>query len=256
MMSMRRADFHIHTFYQRCANETMTVPALIRRAEAIGLKKIAVTDHLNNFDRLERFEYIKSDIEKVQTDVEVFFGVELNYISRSGGFAYNKKIHDDFGFKVVIGGAHSSYTDSDDPGEIIRIQDEIFMKTFENPLLDVLVHPFWFPGGEVKMRPPVFWENLIQAIPDKLISRWAKASARNNCAVEANAKAVFFNSAYSEKFKISYIDFLKRLAGEKALFVAGSDAHDINAMGKSFYIEGLFAALGIRDEALWEPGKS
>lgn len=260
-------DCHIHTFYQRCGNETLTVPNIIRRAAALGLKKIAVTDHLNNFDRLEAFNYIRSDIEAVQKGlkppltgvpeggIEVFFGVELNYMSRGGEFAYNEKVHEDFGFEVVIGGIHSSYTDCNNPDEIIDVQHEHFMKTLENPLVDVLVHPFWFPGGELEKQPPEFWENLILSIEDKYISAWAEASAANECAIEVNAKAVFFNPLYSDNFKEAYINFLGRLNDKGALFAVGSDAHDINTLGKSFYVEGVLRGLGVSEERIWEPVK-
>lgn len=39
-----RYDFHMHTTYLKCANETMTVPAILRRCEDLGLETIAITD--------------------------------------------------------------------------------------------------------------------------------------------------------------------------------------------------------------------
>ncbi len=249
-------DCHIHTFYQRCGNETLTVPAVIRRAEALGLRKIALTDHLNNFDRLDAFKYIKADIEAVKTEIEVFFGVELNYMSCGGEFAYNEKIHEDFGFEVVIGGIHSAYTDSGDPGKVLGIQQEHFIKTMENPLLDVLVHPFWFPRSEIQKHEPEFWENLILSLSDDFINVLAEASRKNKCAVEVNAKAIFFNPFYSDNFKKAYTGFLTRLNEKRALFTAGSDAHDINSLGKSYYVEGLLNAIGVPGERLWTPEKT
>ena len=44
-------DYHIHTHYLGCGNETMQVEAIVRRAEALGLRSIAITDHLNSLDR-------------------------------------------------------------------------------------------------------------------------------------------------------------------------------------------------------------
>ncbi len=248
-------DCHIHTFYQRCGNETLSVPNIIRRAESIGLKKIAITDHLNTLDRLERFNYIKADIHDVKTDVEVFFGVELNYQACDGEFAYNEKIHREYEFEVVIGGIHSTYTESFDPVEIIEIQHRHFMKTLENPLLDVLVHPFWFSGNTVRQRPPEFWENLLLAIPDDMIRSWAEAGTDNRCAIEVNAHAIFFHPLFSDRYKRIYVDLLKKLAGMGALFAVGSDAHDINTLGQSFYVEGILHGLGVSDDQIWKPRK-
>ncbi len=252
---LKGTDCHIHTFYQRCGNETLSVPNIIRRAESIGLKKIAITDHLNTLDRLERFRYIKSDIEDVETEIEVFFGVELNYQACEGDFAYSEEIHRDYGFEVVIGGIHSPYTESFDPDEIIEIQHRHFMKTLENPLLDVLVHPFWFSRKIVKQRPADFWVELLLAVPDEMLQSWAEASSDNRCAIEVNAHAIFFHPLFSDRFKSLYVDFLKKLADSGALFTVGSDAHDINTLGQSFYAEGILHGLGIPEKQIWRPEK-
>lgn len=252
---MRGVDCHLHTFYQRCGNETLTVPAVIRRAQALGLKKIAITDHLNTLDRLERFRYIKADITDVKTDIEVFFGVELNYTACDGEFAYSREIHEEYGFEVVIGGIHSAYSESFDPAEIIETQHRHFMKTLQNPLLDVLVHPFWFSRREVEQRPPEFWEQLLAAVPDRLVRDWAAASAGHGCAIEVNAQAIFFHPLFSEEFKRRYCRLLGRLRDHGALFAVGSDAHDLDTLGRSFYVEGLLHGLGVPDAQIWQPEK-
>ena len=41
-------DYHIHTYYQRCGNETLTIQNIIRKAEERRLASIAITDHLNH----------------------------------------------------------------------------------------------------------------------------------------------------------------------------------------------------------------
>ena len=101
----------------------------------------------DTLDRLERFPYIRRDIEDVKTEVEVFFGVELNYEACDGEFCYSEEIHEAHGFEVVIGGIHSTYTESQDMREVLEIQHRHFMRTLNNPLLNVLVHPFWFGIG-------------------------------------------------------------------------------------------------------------
>ena len=41
-------DYHIHTHYCGCANETMTIPAILERCKAAGRTSIAITDHRDN----------------------------------------------------------------------------------------------------------------------------------------------------------------------------------------------------------------
>ncbi len=246
-------DYHIHTYYQRCGNETMTVPNVIRKLEECGLTSVAITDHLNHLGQLEAFKYIKRDIEDTKTDIDVFFGVELNFQACDGEFAYSQEIHDEYGFEVVIGGIHSTYTDSQDMAEVLDIQHRHFMKTMENPLLDALVHPFWFGRGEVDARSPEWWETLIETIPDDYIQTWAETSAKNRCAIELNVAAIFYYDAMSPKFRDNYVDFVERLQKAGAIFSVGSDAHDISQLGRTDYAEGLLDALRVPEAQIFRP---
>lgn len=246
-------DYHIHTYYQRCGNETLTIPNIVRKLEECGLTSIAITDHLNRLEQLETFRFIKADIEAVETKLDVFFGVELNYQGCDGEFAYSRQIHDDWGFEVVIGGIHSTYTDSQDMAEVLEIQHRHFMKTLQNPLLDVLVHPFWFGRGEVQAREPEWWEELIATIPDEYVEQWAQTSAKNRCAIELNVAAIFYYDAMSKGFREGYVEFVDRLKDAGALFAVGSDAHDVSQLGRTDYAEGLLDGLRVPDEQVWRP---
>lgn len=249
-------DYHIHTYYQRCGNETLTVPNILRKAKECALTSIAITDHLNRFEQLETFRFIKADIEALDTDIEVFFGCELNFQACDGEFAYNADVHEKWGFEVVIGGIHSVYTDSRDRAEVLDIQHRHFMKTLQDPLLDVLVHPFWFGRKEVQARSPEWWEELIATIPDDYIAAWAGASAANRCAIELNVDAIFYYDAMSPRFRANYVEFVDRLKEAGALFSVGSDAHRITALGATDYVEGLLDGLRVPPEQVWRPGKN
>ncbi len=251
---MRRGlDYHIHTYYQRCGNQTLTVDNIIRRAEQRGLKSIAITDHLNRRAQLPAFRQIKADIAAAQSSVEVFFGVELNYDGCDGDFVYDPETHEQYGFEVVIGGIHSAYTDSRDMDEVFAIQHRHFMRTLENPLLDVLVHPFWFPRNQVEQRSSEWWEEFIYRISDDYIEQWAQASLHNRCAIELNAAAIFYNGAMSEGFKANYVEMVRRLRDAGALFSTGSDAHDIDTLGITDYVDGLLDGLRVPEEQIFRP---
>ncbi len=246
-------DYHIHTYYQRCGNETLTVPNIIRKLDECGLTSIAITDHLNHLGQLETFRFIKADIAALDTPLEVFFGVELNYQACDGEFAYDAAIHEEYGFEVVIGGIHSTYTDSQDMREVLDIQHRHFMRTLENPLLDVLVHPFWFGRNEVNQRAPEWWEELIETIPDDYVNAWARASAQNRCAIELNVAAIFYYDAMSARFRDNYVALVDRLQRAGALFSVGSDAHDLSQLGRTDYAEGLLDGLRIPASQVWRP---
>lgn len=249
-------DYHIHTFYQRCGNETLTVENIIRRAEALYLSSIAITDHLNTVDMLPNFRLIKRDIETIETAVEVFFGCELNFQGCDGPFAYSEAIRDEYGFEIAIGGIHSCYTDGDDPVEVVDIQHRHHMRALTDPLVDVLVHPWWIPHSEWQKRPVEWWEALLADMPESRVDELGSASAANNCPIEMNASAVFYNGDYSPRFCELYIEYVARLRDAGALFTVSSDAHDIGQLGQTEYVEGMLDGLGVPADRIWQPQKA
>ena len=125
-------DFHIHTHYLGCANETMTVPAIAEHLRRHGVRRFAVTDHLNTRERLADHQPIKADLEalpEADGSMEAYFGVELNFLSCDGEFAYDEGIRDELGFQFAIGGIHSTYLDEHDLTRLIDIQHRHLLAT-------------------------------------------------------------------------------------------------------------------------------
>ncbi len=58
---MLNYDLHIHTEYCRHA-PGMTVAAVLRRVEGLGLKTIAITDHIYRPDGPAGIEKIRADV--------------------------------------------------------------------------------------------------------------------------------------------------------------------------------------------------
>jgi len=248
-------DYHIHTFYQKCGNETLTVEAIVQRAKERFLTSIAITDHLNTYSQLPNFHHIRRDMQQVETDLEMWFGCELNYDQCDGDFAYDEAVQEEFGFELVIGGIHEAYTDTQDPIELIDIQHRHHMRALLDPLVHVLVHPYWFGGGDLDKRSVEWWDGLMEGFPEDRITELAQASAEHRKAIEVNSAAMFYNPAYSPRFKAAYVEFLRKLAERGALFTTASDAHDISEVGVSSYAEGILDGIGVPEEQIWRPGK-
>jgi len=117
-MPCPRYDFHTHTTYLGCANETMEVAAIVRECERLGVKTLGITDHLNHLDQMGLHEPILADIRALDTPVAVYFGVELNYTACDGPFAFNEEVKETCGFQFAIGGIHATYVDEYDPSKI------------------------------------------------------------------------------------------------------------------------------------------
>ena len=248
-------DFHIHTHYLRCANETMAVPAIVERLRERGVRKFGIADHLNTRDKLPEHYKIRADLEALPVgkgDMEVYFGVELNFLSCDGEFAYDEGIRDAIGFQFAIGGIHGTYLTEYDLPKLIEIQHRHHLTACRDPLVDVVVHPWWFGKGEFDQKGFPWFDDL-SVVPEDLSREFASVAAETGTAIEINGAAIFICPDYSDRFKEQYVDYLALLKQEGPKFSIGSDSHDVG------HFDGLTPAVeaarraGITDEMIWTP---
>jgi len=247
-------DYHIHTTHLGCANETMTVEAIFNVAERQGLESIAITDHLNSRSFLPKHEKIKQDIQRIgEPPFEFFFGVELNVVPGEK-LPYDEKIAERLGFQFAIGGPHGTHIDEFDAVKLVDLQHRLHLETVANPLIDVLVHPWWFGKGEFdgKGYP---WFTDMSFVPESATRELAAAAIQHGTAIEINAMAIFANDDYSEAFKRQYVDYLGLLASEGVTFATGSDAHDIGHMEHLGDLDAVLERLGIEESRLYHPSR-
>ena len=246
---MKRHDYHIHTKYLGCANETMLVPDILRQCEALGVESVAFTDHLNTVDRLRDHEPIRRDIGQLAPSIPVYFGVELNFLGCDEDFAYSEQVREQGGFQFAIGGIHGTYLERYDQAELVRIQHRHHLRTCENPLVDVLVHPYWFGKGEFDRNDwPLF--GSVDVVPRSCVKELGEASRETGTAIEINSSAILVNPVYDQE---SYREFLVLLAESGAIFSCGSDAHDISELASIRSAWDTFQGLGLTEDRLWEP---
>ena len=245
-------DFHTHTHYLKCANETMTIPAMFKQAEELGVTALGVTDHLNTLDKLSLHECIRRDMADTPTTIDVYFGVELNFLECDGGFAYNSDVVEETGFQFAIGGIHGTYCAEYDLTRIIDIQHRHHLRTCEDPLVDVLVHPYWFGKGEFDKKGWP-WFDSVRVIPEAYARELGQAARETGTAIEINGCANLDSSAYPSGYVAEYGDYLAILAEEGCLFSVGSDAHDINRMSAVRSTWEMVDRLGLPPERVWSP---
>ena len=77
-----RENLHIHTkLFSGCAKPEMVVADIVRTAEQAGLSRIALTDHVQEYDVEHVRNILKTYIperDAMQTDVKVYIGAELS----------------------------------------------------------------------------------------------------------------------------------------------------------------------------------
>ncbi|HCU38065.1 MAG TPA: hypothetical protein DGT21_22320 [Armatimonadetes bacterium] len=247
-------DFHIHTTHLKCANETMTVPALVERCESLGLEAIAITDHLDAPQFMPKHDLIEADLAQIDSPLRIYFGVEVNVIDAdTGAVSIDEEQLAYGGFDPVIGGPHSSYHTTRDRESIIDLQHRLMLAVLANPLVEVLVHPWWFGGGEFAPGGPMEWFTSMEQIPDWHTRELADAALKHKKAIEANYSAIFGAPQYSESFRESYAAYLAEIARRGVRISVGSDAHDINSLDGVHPMMEVLEGVGITREQLWTP---
>ncbi len=247
-----RYDFHIHTKYLGCANETMEVEAIVRTCESLGVTKLGITDHLNTLDKLRLHRPIREDILTLAASVEIYFGVELNFVGVDGEFAYNDDVREDLGFQFAIGGIHGTYLEEFDIEKLVAVQHRHHLKTCEDPQVDVLVHPYWFGRHEFEQKG-FPWFETMKAVPESMTRELGAAARETGTAIEVNACANLDGLEMGKGFSAEYVEYLAILESEGVTFAPGSDAHGIGSLQKIELAWGALEELGVPPGRVWRP---
>ena len=248
-------DYHIHTHYVGCANETMRIPAIIERCKALGRTSIAITDHRDDDDRRDKNQLIKQELERTDTGgLEVFFGCELNIQNLDADVVLDEKMKRDEGFDIVTAGIHSTWRQPGDAGvpEIIERYCDLLCKIAANPLIDVVLHPWWFGEGEFNDQLRDGFTSL-EMVPEEWTRKLAEICVRNDTAIELNTGAVLTQRAYGELLLESYKTYIARLVELGCSISLGTDSHDISTLDTVIMGEEMIAELGIPEDRIWRP---
>jgi len=252
MSQVAFCDYHIHTKYLGCANGTMEVPAIFRECERLGVTSLGITDHLNSLDQLDLHAPIKRDIAEVDTEVAIYFGVELNFLAVDGNFAFSPEVKEQGGFQFAIGGIHGTYLKTYNLRQMVDVQHRHHLRTCRDPLLDVLVHPYWFGKGEFD-RQGWPWFDSMQSVPEGYARELGQAAKETGTAIEVNASANLTNPEYSDRYVKEYVAFLSVIAEEGASFSLGSDAHDIGQLKHIQAAWDVAEQLNLTADRIWQP---
>jgi len=252
MRDCPKYDFHIHTRYLGCGNSSMEVQAIVDECRRLGVRALGITDHLTGLEHLPKHRPILEDIRRLENPgVEVYFGVEVHFTGYCKGFPFSEEIKKDYGFQFAIGGIHNIYANEYDVEKIIEIQHKHHILTCEDPLVDVLVHPYWFMKSEFDNNNWKFIDTM-KVVPERYIRELGQTARETGTAIEINADMVRTGS-YSGEYVKDYVEYLSILAEEGVTFSLGSDAHDIRALARVRSAWEVAEELGISAERIWLP---
>ena len=233
-------DLHIHTEYCGHAEGT-TVEAIVRRAEALGLSCIAITDHIFSPEDRPIIDRIRADVEDAQPKINVYVGAEVDVDSdyTDGRLV----IEDCTGLDYVIAGLHYVPTVGHYPRRPAdrRLSEERFLEVWEGSLLGAVskpgIHTLAHPGRMLAacMDLERFFEHGLC-----VLSKAAALSAKNNIAWELNELTGHRLSEYwQEQWYRVYEVALD--AGVKLVY--GSDAHTPDSVGLCAFTEAVLEKL-------------
>ena len=227
-------DFHIHTNYCGHAGG-MTVEAIVRRAEEMGLSRIAITDHIFSPDDHKIIEQIRSDVKAVQPKIDISIGAEVDVDSAdSDGRLVTADLE---GLDYIIAGLHYVPTVGHYPRvhEDRRLDEETFLEVWENSLLGVVSNPaidtLAHPGRMLAacMDLDIYFEHGLC-----VFEKAAQLSAKNNIAWELNELTGYrLSSHWQQQWYRIYEVALD--AGVKIIY--GSDAHTPDSIGVCEFAE-------------------
>ena len=249
-MQVSKCDAHIHTAHLGCANQTMTLDAIVGGCRQAGEEWIAITDHLNTPDQLHLHRKILDEIRALQGDPPVYFGVELNFTGCDEGFVFSRQIKADYGFQFAIGGIHCTYLDAYDLDKVIEIQHRHHLRVCADELVDVLVHPYWFNRYEFRTKGFPEFES-VACVPQRLTRQLGQAARDTHTAIEINASANLHGR--SDDYLKAYFEYMTILAEEGVTFALASDAHDIAELQLVRLAWEMFQRLGLDGDRLWRP---
>ncbi len=249
-------DLHLHTAAVGCANETMALSALLERCEALQYTHIAITDHYNGPHHAAPQRQIREDLEGYDGPLGITWGVELTVAdAEAGTLTAHEDIVEQFGWEFVIAGPHGRYGETD-PDAIIATQHRLMLATVHNPLVDALVHPWWFSRREFEAGGGMTWFTDMSRIPESHVEELAEAAVETGTAIEMNASAILTAPMFTRSFLEDYQNYISRLNELGVSFTVASDAHDISVIEKAKLAAKFLADAGVPDERIVVPPAS
>ena len=246
-------DLHTHT-------EADAIDGTVAAAAAQGLAALGVTDHLNYEDKpledvprnLDVFRTGRRYLGDNPTPLDVYFGVEVHVMDRSGLHPFTDAVQEEFRFDYAIAGLHGLYgcTDFD---ELIRAYHQLHLKILQDPRLDVLAHPYKLSLGMFE-KAGVAPLSDFRRIPNAHVDEIIQAAREHGKAVEIQAFAFEAHPKFSQSFQEAYRqELVPRLVEGGVRLVLGSDCHGVDGLGKTRICRDVLTQLNVDPSRIWMP---
>lgn len=253
-------DFHVHTFLSSCSNDPASTPAnILAAAAAVGLRALAVTDHMwdsgvpgaSNWYASQDYEHIMQVRKQLPEDrhgIRVFIGCETEYCG-NGKIGISRETADKLDF-VLVPMSHlhmkgftisKSVTDS---GAVAGLMVERFHEVLDLDLADGIAHPFLPLGFKERV------DEIVGLISDRQFADCFRRAAKLGVSIECTT-GFFPSLSGGEQEGWHDATFLRMLAIAKRMgcrFHFASDAHSLAGIGTVTKLAPFTEALGFTPE--------
>ena len=223
---------HVHTEY--CGHAPgMSVEEICKRADEIGIKTLAITDHVFTADGIVVLTAIRAELALIKTNCRIIVGAEVDV---DGQYHDGRLVTDELtAADYVVAGFHyvpvaGNYPLSPDdctmpPEEFMKVWRSSLMGIVANTKVNTLAHPGRLVASAVNM--DVYFDEALTVLTEA-----AEISAANNVAWEINElTGTRLNEYYQKRWYEIYEIALE--AGVRLVY--GSDAHRPEAIGDSAF---------------------
>ena len=238
--NLRCIDLHIHTQF---SDGKHSLDEAYKVTHARGLKYVAITDHYSEFTALPH-RMSKRDLGDYLENlgcVPAFKGLEVE-IMDDGSVSMSTKTGSDF--EVIVGGLHSVHgvrfwkdlTPILDAKGFVDDVRVALIKAMESRCLDVLAHVTWLP--------PSICSRKRELVGAEWITSVIEAASDFGVAIELNGR-----------WRLPSEDWVKRCVHHGVQLSLGSDAHTLQAIGKTGYGVRLLTDLQVPKDLVYLPRK-
>lgn len=233
-------DAHTHTSASDGRN---TAQENVRAAEAVGLRCIALTDHLfpeTSHEELARRVDTARALDR-QSPVKVVAGAEAVILDTEGTVSVDEDAARMLDLVLVDMGGRTRGVAIEPPASQRRYEQNVLAaleNAASNPLVDVIAHPFNLGRFPAVLTPEQISRDGLKKV--------ARAMERSNVAFEIMNQAHWWYPQMTvEEFTREYVALLRIFAREGVKFIVGSDTHSCCGVGNLHYCRRLMREAGI-----------
>ncbi|MBN1795877.1 MAG: PHP domain-containing protein [Sedimentisphaerales bacterium] len=233
-------DLHIHTVY--CGHaETMTIDAILKCADELGLNTICIADHIYSPKEIDTPRRIREEVAAYKTNCRVLIGAEMDVSGLHSDGTLAAPIPR--GLDYCLAAIH--YIPGDgfyprkiednplSPKELLKRWRSTMLGVLNNKKINALAHPGRMVATSIDM--DLYFDDVLE-----ILTEAAEVAAANNILWEINEHdrnmvRQDYHNRWHEIYRIA-LD-----AGVKLIY--GSDSHFPNEIGGNEFVSNILKKL-------------